>query len=446
MSVIVGGFLLVSLSVNFADTAFYIKHCLGVATKIVVKGHRFFWMKITSIVLAGLLMFLSLAGCLKNDFLKVAKGDSAPYYIKGMELIESGDCDKAVSMFDKALDSNNDFARAIAGQALAQAIATKQGGGTEENMDAGMLDDKLERALSEAEGNGEEFSVYVTGIRIHANLRNMLQGDRIGHFYNAADNLRTSVREMNLPYYADFGALDYFMGKALFNEGKYGEAIEVLDKHSEGKSGKWAGKVDSLSRHAHELLNADRYSHLGELAREIAGRDTVDRAEVAALLIDEFQLGRLEEYSQSSGESDKGARFVPRDVIGHKHELEIMTLLEVHIRGLEPVYVPKVEGFLFYPDKPVTRRELALILKTVVEKIDTVSSEKELQERDPVCSDVVHSDVNYDSISLVIDAKLMETDHTGAFRPHEMVDGSELILTLMRLSKVFESCGLTVDN
>lgn len=395
------------------------------------------------------MLLLSLAGCLKN-YSPSEKSGSNPelYYIKGMELLDNGDCEKAVSVFDKALDLNDDFSRAIAGQALAQAIATKQGGGTGEDMDAGMLDDKLERALSEAEGNGEEFSVYVTGIRVHANLRNMLQGDRIGHFYNAADNLRTSVREMNLPYYADFGALNYFMGKALFNEGKYGEAIEVLDKILKEKSEKWYQKATVLSRRAHDVLITESYSHLSESARSITAKETVDRAEVSALLANELQLDLLlARCGKNCGYSDKAVPFIPLDVVGHEEELGIMAVLKVHVPGLEPVYDPKAGGFLFYPDKPVTRRELALILEAVAERLGAALPEQKKQGRGtPICSDVEPADAWYDSIVSVIGAKLMKTDQTGAFRPRDFVDGTELVVVLMRLSKLFEFSDSNADD
>ena len=178
---------------------------------------------------------------------------------------------------------------------------------------------------------------------------------------------------------------------------------------------------------------------LTNVAKSIAVKDEVVRADVAALLIVELRLeklmaGRIPNYSAEK----KQVSFVPADVTKHIFKSEILTVMGTGLRGLEPQYDKTTKAYLFNPDKPLDRKGLAFILEDLVVKIsgdESLSTAFFGQKRSPY-PDVSPSSSWFNAVMNAVTRGLMETELTGAFRPEEVADGAELILAVMRLRNV----------
>ncbi len=115
-----------------------------------------------------------------------------------------------------------------------------------------------------------------------------------------------------------------------------------------------------------------------------------------------------------------------------------MTVLKWNVRGLQPIYDQKTHAELFYPNKPMTRKELAFVLEDVLIKLtgDETISTQHLGQSRSLYPDVKATDAWYNAIVTVVNRNLMETGLSGAFRPDDNMDGADLILSLMRLRNI----------
>ncbi|MBW2109857.1 MAG: S-layer homology domain-containing protein, partial [Deltaproteobacteria bacterium] len=131
-------------------------------------------------------------------------------------------------------------------------------------------------------------------------------------------------------------------------------------------------------------------------------------------------------------------RFVPADVSGSMFKPEIMVVLKWGLRGLEPVYDKTSRAYLFYPDRPVTRKELAFILEDLLVKIegDPSLTTKYYGQKNSPYPDVPPTSSYFNSVTNAVTRGLMEPDLSGAFRPDDNVDGAELLLAVLRLRNV----------
>ena len=90
---------------------------------------------------------------------------------------------------------------------------------------------------------------------------------------------------------------------------------------------------------------------IGDVGKQIAVKDSVTRADLAALLIVEMKLdklfaGRIPVKSQI----DKmKAEFTPADMLNHPFKEEVLTIMKWKVRGLEPRFDETTKAYLFMP-------------------------------------------------------------------------------------------------
>jgi len=129
---------------------------------------------------------------------------------------------------------------------------------------------------------------------------------------------------------------------------------------------------------------------------------------------------------------------VPADILNNMFKPEILIVLKWGLRGLEPLYDKTSKAYLFYPDRGVTRKELAFILEDLLVKI---TGEKDLatkyfgQKNSPF-PDVPSSSSYFNAVMNVVTRGLMEPDLSAAFRPDDYATGAELLLAVLRLRNV----------
>jgi len=388
--------------------------------------------------LALVLLLLVFHGCAPKPKPSVSIEDNpSHHYLQGMELIEKGSLSPAEARFDRALALDPKFARAYAGKALVAAIKG------ETMMDLKHKAVEVDRALKTlkkanktAKKPSDKFAVYVTGIRVYTHARPKDWLSEAVRYYNKALKQK-KVSEKDLIYYQSKTSVHYFMGKAYLKAYEFRKAEEMLAKVLESSPGKWHSKADALYRKVQKIVRAAAQYTLTKVAKKIAVKDKVGRGDVAALLVDELHLDRFFAGRIPSPNRPE-ADFIPADVLNHIFKDEILTVTSWKVRGLEPTYDTVTKAYLFKPDKPLTRKEVAFILEDLLIKLtgDQGLATKYFGEAHSPYPDVPPSAAWFNAVMNVVTRGLMEADLSGAFRPNDYVDGAELLLAVMRLRNI----------
>lgn len=389
-------------------------------------------------LVVALSVFLA-AGCAPKKFTPLSDEDNpAHHYLMGMGMIEKGQIDEAAARFDRAVKLDPDYAPAIGGLALVAAIRTEAESDKEHRaVELERAVDKLDKALDKAKGDSQKFDGMVTGIRVwtHARPKNWIE--KAEKYHRKAIKL-DNVKAEELPYYKGKEAAHYFMGVAYFKAFKFREAEGSLGDVLALAPGKWHEPANKLYKQVQKINRASANYTLTDVGKKIAVKGQVVRGDVAALLVDEIHLDKVMAGRIPAPAGEQKAEFVPADVINHLFKAEIMTSLKWRVRGLEPIYDQISKAFLFYPDKPVTRLELAFVLEDLMMKIsgDEKLATKYIGQGTSPYPDVAPTAAWFNSVMTAVTRGLMEPELSGAFRPHDVADGAELLLAVMRLRNV----------
>ncbi|MBW2352569.1 MAG: S-layer homology domain-containing protein, partial [Deltaproteobacteria bacterium] len=381
-------------------------------------------------------------GCAQKKLAPLSPEDNpAHHYLMGMELIDKGDLNEASVRFERALKLEPDYSPALAGQALAAAMRVEAEKDVEHRtVELKRALDLLDDSLDEAEGDSQEFIGEVTGIRVYTHARPSKWVRMAEKAYNRAVKLK-KVKSEELPYYQALSAADYFMGVAYFKALRFRDSEASLAKVAGSPPGRWHELADRLYRRVQKITRASASFTLTDVAKKIAVKDKVNRADVAALLVDEVHLDRFLAGRIPVPRKESKDRFVPADISGSMFKPEIMTVLKWGLRGLEPVYDKTSRAYLFYPERPVTRKELAFILEDLLVKIegDQSLTTKYYGQKNSPYPDVPPTSSYFNSVTNAVTRGLMEPDLSGAFRPDDDVDGAELLLAVLRLRNVMNT-------
>jgi len=378
-------------------------------------------------------------GCAQKKLAPLSPEDNpAHHYLMGMELIDKGDLTGASARFERALKLEPEFSPALAGKALVAAMKVEaEKDGEHRKVELKRSLDLIDDAEDEAEGDSQRFMVRVTGIRVFTHARPGKWVRQAEKEYKRAMNLE-DVKGDELPYYQTRSAADYFMGVAYFKALRFRDSEAALARVSGAPPGRWHEPADRLYKRVQKIIRASASFTLTDVAKGIAVKDQVNRADVAALLVDEVHLDRFLAGRIPVPEKKQKDRFVPADVSGSMFKPEIMVVLKWGLRGLEPVYDKTSRAYLFYPDRPVTRKELAFILEDLLVKIegDPSLTTKYYGQKNSPYPDVPPTSSYFNSVTNAVTRGLMEPDLSGAFRPDDNVDGAELLLAVLRLRNV----------
>ena len=297
--------------------------------------------------------------------------------------------------------------------------------------------DLLDDAQDEAEGDSQEFAAGVTGIRVFMHAKPKKWIKKAKKQYKKAMKL-SDVKTEELPYYRTREAADYFMGVAYFKALRFRDSEAALGNVLSASPGRWHEPANKLFKRVQKITRASTNFTLTDVAKRIAIKDGVDRADVAALLVDEIHLDRFLAGRIPVPEKKSKESFVPADVNNNMFKSEILIVLKWGLRGLEPTYDKTSRAYLFYPDKPITRKELAFILEDLLVKIvgDKSLPTKYYGQKNSPYPDVPPTSSYFNSVTNAVTRGLMEPDLSGAFRPDDDVDGAELILAVLRLRNV----------
>ena len=382
------------------------------------------------------LLLLMAAGCAHKGIQPTGIEDNpAHHYLRGMELIDDGQLEQAAMRFERALSLEPSYPPALAGKALVTALTVEaQADDQHRGVALEQALDLLDKAEGEAEDNTQAFCIQVTAIRVYTAAKPKKWLTKAQDAYDEASSLK-KVNVAQLPYYRSLEAADYFMGVAAYKAYQFRDAEDLLSRVTQAPPGRWHEPARSLFKKVHKIVRAMANYTLTDVAKRIAVKDEVVRVDVAALLIDEVRLDRLMAGRIPVPNSRPKNSFVPADVIDNPFRTEVETVLAWGLRGLEPQYDQTSKAYLFNPNEPVKRKELAFILEDLLTKItgdEKLATAYFGQQRSPY-PDVPPSSPWFNAVMNSVSRGLMEPGLSGAFRPEDVADGAELLLAVMRL-------------
>jgi tetratricopeptide (TPR) repeat protein len=234
-------------------------------------------------------------------------------------------------------------------------------------------------------------------------------------------------------------ALSYYMGEAYkvsFDFDKSADAFrKVLDLNQEFTSeanAEWA-LVQKIQRAAPGTM----------IGKQIALIDKIDRADIAALFVQEMDLEKLftkrgpKTYDTTfKAPAEATTAFSPdttvkmepaTDIANHWLKPSIDTALKLQVRGLEAGPNHKFE-----PDKLITKAEFALMLEDILIKVsgDEKLATKYVGTTSPF-PDVRNDHYAFNAIMVVTSRGFLEADKaTGELRPGDPVSGADALLAI----------------
>ncbi len=392
------------------------------------------WLLMVVVMLAGA------AGCAAPQVRCTSPSDNPRHhYLRGMEALEAQKIDLATEKFDRALYCEEQFSAAHSGRAVAFAIKARiQADAGYRGVEQERSLESLEKGRTTAETSNDSFEYRVAAIRVN----NLLKGHKWLDDAEAAyrEAMNTKVDEKLLDYYQGQEAASYFIGLAYLDAGEFRKAE---DKFREAlgarKDGKWNEPADRAWKKTTKIVRAMGGLTVGDVGKKIAVKDSVDRGDIAALLIDEMKLdklfaGRIPVKSRLDGMK---AEFTPADILSHHFKDEILTVMKWKVRGLEPKADQTTKAYLFKPADKVLRGEMAFILEDVLMKLtgdEKLATAFFGQDRSPF-PDVKPTSPFYNAVLNMTTRSIMEGELSGEFRLNEPVDGAEAILAIRMLQQ-----------
>jgi len=361
------------------------------------------------------------------------------HYLMGMEALEKKNLDQAQEKFDRMLYCEDNSSRAYSGLAIVSAEkAKKQADAGYQAVDTERTFENLKKSDKYAEQVEEKFDYDVAGIRVECTLKGKDWLDKAVDAYKEGSKLNPDERK--LLYYQGKEAITYFMGLAYLEALDFAKARDsfsaVLGSRQEGK---WHEKADKGWKKADRIVRALAGLTVGDVGKKIAIKDSVTRADLAALLIDELKLeklfaGRIAAASQVDAMK---AEFTPADIMNSPFKQEILTVMKWKVRGLEPKYDETTQANLFKPADSVKRGEMAFILEDVLMKItgdEKLATAYFGQERSPF-PDVRPTSALYNAVMNMTSRGIMEGELSGEFRVDAPVEGPDALLAIRMLKQ-----------
>lgn len=380
-------------------------------------------------------------GCTPKEVVKCTLPEDNPeyHYLAGMRVLEEGKVDMAILKFERVLYCDEKFSKAYSGKAIAKAEKAKMIKDADiRKIEIERIEKDLKLAKKYAETISDEFDYYLAKIRVYTALKTkdwLEEGEKA--YLNAID---LKVDETKLTYYQGKESAHYFMGVAYMNALDFEKAKDKFRAVLNSKTtGKWHEKAEKAWKKADKITRAMAGVTVGDVGKKIAVQESITRADLSALLVDELKIeslfaGRIPIKSQIEKAKPE---LIPADIINNPFKQEILTVLKLKIRGLEPKYDETVKAYLFKPEEVVKRGEMALILEDVLIKLtadEKIATAFLGHEKSPFL-DVRTTSPIYNAVMNMVTRGIMEPELSGEFNPERAVNGAEAILAIRMLKQ-----------
>lgn len=343
--------------------------------------------------------------------------DTPEYHYKnGLRYLDKDQVDEAMKSFDRAIALAPKSPLGYVGKGLAFG---KKG-------DFKAAFDNMETAKDNEE----------KGIEANIGMIRLLSMQRGEDWVKKSEKEFKAARERD----SNSPSLHYYMGMAYKVSFDFDKAAEmfrtVLDMNKEfttEANAEWA-VIQKVQRAAPGTV----------IGRQIALIDKIDRADIAALFVQEMDLEKLftkrgpkvhdtsfkapTEASATKMATETVTKMdAATDIKDHWLKPSVDTVLQLQVRGLEAG-----PNHTFEPDKLITKAEFALMLEDVLVK---VSGDEKLATKyvgsQSLFPDVRSDHYAFNGIMVVTSRGFIEADKaTGEFRPGDPVSGADALLSI----------------
>lgn len=368
-----------------------------------------------------------LAGCGKQPRKPQAMLDTPQHHVEvGLAKLDKGAPHQAQASFDTALELDPEYGPALAGKGIALAAIG----------DWDSARDYVDDGLGEAEGDGQELFANVAAIRAAtwAARNGELSGEDLLDDSEDAWNEGMELVEDNREL--DPAALNYYRGEACLqalnldcSEAMFSRVISATPANPQ-----YAERAEARWRAVQMIRRAALKTSVGV---RIALTEQITRADMAALLVEELDIGRFYEKTAPAGSeymdartADPTATLEITDIANHPLRADIEAVTSYGVRGLQPFH-----GGLFKPDVPLSKAEGAMILEDIIVRAsgDDSLATRYIGRESPFV-DVRPDQPYFNAVMLVTTRGLLATNaRQGRFDPLAPLSGAEAALAVSAL-------------
>ncbi len=377
-----------------------------------------------ALMLLGMWLNLFLNGCAsvehRSETLSMDNADH--HYWSGMEFIKTGELDRAQEEFERAKALDPNYGPADAGLGLAMS----------EKGQFVKAEEHLETAERNAKNNDQKIIAQCAYIQF-------LSTAKVGNWQEKVQKRYKKANKIN----PKSALLHFTMGKAMEKASQYDQAEQHFKTVLALNRGFTAEADHELKR----VQMIKRASPGTQMGHHIALLDELDRADTAALFVEELQLVRLledtaqtqagfqtpQDYTKSSA-GDSALTAVPDEVSNHPLRADIEKVLGLQIRGLE--IFPDGE---FKPSQPITRANFSVMVEDILVKVnqDPRLASKYIDNKSPY-KDLPQGHYAFNAIMVCTMQNLMEPLEENRFGLDRPVSGAEALMVIRNLKNNFK--------
>ncbi|PJB44872.1 MAG: hypothetical protein CO106_02635 [Deltaproteobacteria bacterium CG_4_9_14_3_um_filter_44_9] len=363
---------------------------------------------------------LFIGACAPKARKAVSALDTPEHHVfSGMKLLEKENYDDAMREFNLAIQLDPKFSSAYTGIGLVN--------GYKGNFKEAFDNAKKGREL--AKTNDDKVNARVGLMRIYSMERKGDWIDEVESAFKGAIDIDPKS-----------SAAHYYMGEAyklFYDFDKAGEMFKkVLDMND-----KYLMEANNQWKLVQKIQRAAPGSIIG---KKIALIDKINRADIAALFVQELQLEKLYE-KRSPKKFDTGFKApstafaadriekteAATDISNHVLRTDIQTVLNIGVKGLEPY-----PDHTYRPDDVITRASYAIMVEDILTKVtgDNKLSTKYIGNKSPFPD--LRGDLPYFNAVMVVTTRgIMEAVDltTGEFAPMKPVSGADALLIIRKL-------------
>ena len=336
--------------------------------------------------------------------------NSAQHHIRtGWQMLDVQNGEGALQAFENALAVSPDSAEALAGKSRALTVLGRE----KESFEAASASVALAQTPAEVSG--------ATVAEMQA-----LSVFRPDDWLNGVRDCYQTVLDAS----GENPEAMLLMANALAAARQYDEAASFYAKavNLGGPVGKDAGEAWKSMQSARRLEAGQR------AAQDMARKAAVTRAEFSAILVEGLYLHQIIAAMKDSAPvsefvtpeqmtaRDQALQSVPSDVREHALEADVMAVMALRLRGLEPLPDGR-----FRPDEPLTRAETAMALQDLAGILEFGSSDGASSTDASPFSDVPAGHYALDAIGFCVSHTLMAPRAKGRFEPASALSGLEAV-------------------
>lgn len=348
------------------------------------------------------------------------------HFNNGLKSLDAGDTVAAGVQFDLALQIDDEYPPALAGQGYIAALSGK----------ADEAEDLLDDAYDEIDGDMPiivQLWPYIMNIRSQAAFYAADIIDR-DEFIENVDDIFEDASEID----SRNAALYFYTGEAYVDALELGAAEVMFARVLEMNN----GYVERARERWQIVQQANRVAPGTIVGREIVLQRTISRADLAALLVEELDISRFASRTQPDAVPAFATPDEERvkialdtasavsDIAEHPLRSDIESVLRYGIKGMD-LYPDRS----FRPDETVTRAEAAMVFEDIIVR---ATGQKELATRfigqQSKFPDVRGDHPAFNAIMLCTTRGVMDADlRTGTFRPLGRISGLEALAAIQEL-------------